>query len=110
MKELKIGNLTARIPIIQGGMGIGVSLSSLAGAVAKEGGIGVLSAAQIGYQEPDFKKNPEKANLRAIGKHIKRAREIADGGILGINIMAVTRNYATYVKEAIANGIDLIIT
>lgn len=110
MKELKIGNLTARIPIIQGGMGIGVSLSSLAGAVAKEGGIGVLSAAQIGYQEPDFKKNPEKANLRAIGKHIKRAREIAEGGILGINIMAVTRNYAAYVKEAIANGIDLIIT
>lgn len=110
MKELKIGNLTARIPIIQGGMGIGVSLSSLAGAVAKEGGIGVLSAAQIGYQEPDFKENPEKANLRAIGKHIKRARKIADGGILGINIMAVTRNYAAYVKAAIANGIDLIIT
>ncbi len=110
MKELKIGNLTAKIPIIQGGMGIGVSLSSLAGAVAKEGGIGVLSAAQIGYQEPDFKENPEKANLRAIGKHIKRAREIAGGGILGINIMAVTRNYAAYVKEAIANGIDMIIT
>ena len=77
MKELKIGNLTAKVPIIQGGMGIGISLSSLAGAVAKEGGIGVLSAAQIGYKEPDFMENPQKANLRAIGKHIERAREIA---------------------------------
>ena len=48
MKPLKIGDLVAKIPIIQGGMGVGVSLSSLAGAVAKEGGIGVLSAAQIG--------------------------------------------------------------
>ncbi len=110
MKQLKIGNLTAKVPIIQGGMGIGVSLSSLAGAVAKEGGIGVLSAAQIGYKEKDFLENPEKANLRAIGKHIRRAREIAGGGIIGINIMAVTKNYAAYVKEAIANGIDLIIT
>lgn len=110
MKELKIGNLTAKVPIIQGGMGIGISLSSLAGAVAKEGGIGVLSAAQIGYKEPDFMENPQKANLRAIGKHIERAREIAGGGILGINIMAVTKNYAAYVKESIANGIDLIIT
>lgn len=110
MKPLKIGDLSPALPIVQGGMGIGVSLSSLAGAVAKEGGIGVLSAAQIGYKEKDFMKDPEKANLRAIGKHIRRAREIAGGGILGINIMAVTRNYAAYVKEAIANGIDLIIT
>lgn len=78
-------------------MGIGVSLSSLAGAVAKEGGIGVLSAAQIGYKEKDFMQDPEKANVRAIGKQIRRAREIAGGGILGINIMAVTRNYAAYV-------------
>ena len=55
-KPLKIGELTARLPIIQGGMGIGVSLSSLAGAVAAEGGIGVLSTAQIGYYLPDFEK------------------------------------------------------
>lgn len=110
MKSLQIGDLVAKVPIIQGGMGIGVSLSSLAGAVAKEGAIGVLSAAQIGFKEPDFAKNPEEANLRAMKKHIQRAREIAPDGILGINIMAVTRNYAAYVKEAIANGIDLIIT
>ena len=75
MKPLKIGDLVAKIPIIQGGMGVGVSLSSLAGAVAKEGGIGVLSAAQIGYDEPDFEKDPEGANMRAMKKHIRKAGE-----------------------------------
>ena len=45
LPELKIGNLVARYPIIQGGMGVGISLSSLAGAVAKAGGIGIISAA-----------------------------------------------------------------
>ena len=109
VKPLKIGDLVAKIPIIQGGMGVGVSLSSLAGAVAKEGGIGVLSAAQIGYDEPDFEKDPEGANMRAMKKHIRKARKIAPDGIIGINIMVATRLYANYVKEAIANGIDLII-
>ena len=52
--ELKIGDLTAKKPIIQGGMGIGISLSRLAGAVAKAGGVGVISTAQIGFREPDF--------------------------------------------------------
>ena len=57
IKPLKIGELTARLPIIQGGMGVGVSLSSLAGAVAAAGGIGVISTAQIGFYRPDFEKN-----------------------------------------------------
>ena len=52
--SLKIGNLTAKKPLIQGGMGIGISLSNLAGNVAKEGGIGIISAAQIGFRDPDF--------------------------------------------------------
>ena len=51
--ELTIGNLTAKIPIIQGGMGVGVSLSGLASAVANEGGIGVIATAGIGMSEPD---------------------------------------------------------
>ena len=72
--SLKIGDLCARIPIIQGGMGIGVSLSGLAGAVAKEGGIGVISAAQPGYKEEDFFRNTFKANIRALAKHLKKAR------------------------------------
>ena len=61
LKPLQIGNLVARIPIIQGGMGIGISLSGLAGAVAKEGGVGVISAAQPGFNEPDFRENTQEA-------------------------------------------------
>lgn len=109
-KPLKIGNLTAKLPIIQGGMGVGISLSSLAGAVAAEGGIGVISTAQIGFTEPEFLRTPLEANLRMVGEHIKRARKIAPEGILGVNIMVATQNYARYVKEAIKSGIDLIIS
>ena len=109
-KPLIIGDLIARVPVIQGGMGVGVSLSSLAGAVAAEGGLGVLSTAQIGYREPDFDKDPIGANLRAIGTEIKKARQIAKGGILGVNIMVATRKYEEYVKAAVAAGVDLIIS
>ncbi len=110
IKPLQIGELVARVPVIQGGMGVGISLSSLAGAVAAEGGIGVISTAQIGYREPDFDKDPIGANLRAIGSEIRKAREIAKGGILGVNIMVATRKYEEYVKAAVAADIDLIIS
>lgn len=110
VKPLVIGDLIAKIPVIQGGMGVGISLSSLAGAVAAEGGIGVISTAQIGYREPDFDTDPIGANLRAIGTEIKKARQIAKGGILGVNIMVATRKYEEYVKAAVAAGIDLIIS
>ncbi len=109
-KPLNIGNLTVKLPIIQGGMGVGISLSSLAGAVSAQGGIGVISTAQIGFTEPDFNRNPLEANLRMIGEHIKRARKLAPEGILGVNIMVATQHYARYVKEAIKNGIDIIIS
>ena len=66
MKPLTIGELVIEKPVIQGGMGVGISLSSLAGAVAKAGGVGIISTAQIGFREPDFKENPLKANLRPI--------------------------------------------
>lgn len=110
LPNLQIGDLVSRFPIIQGGMGVGISLGSLAGAVAAEGGIGVISAAQIGYCEEDFVKNPLQANLRAIGKQIQKARKKANGGVLGINIMVATKHYAQYVKQAVADGIDLIIS
>lgn len=71
MKGIKLGSKETKYPIIQGGMGVGVSLHKLAGNVSKEGGIGVISTANIGYQEPDFNENPLKANLRAIGSEIK---------------------------------------
>ena len=109
-KQLVIGDLCARVPVIQGGMGVGVSLSGLAGAVAKAGGIGIISTAQIGYREPDFATNPIACNLRAIEKEIKKARELADGGIIGVNIMVATRQYEDYVWAAVAAGADCIIS
>lgn len=110
IKPLKIGDIVARVPLIQGGMGVGVSLSNLAGTVAAEGGIGIISAAQIGFREPDYDKNPLEANLRAIGKELKKARAIACGGPVGFNIMVATKQYEDYVKEACKQGADIIIS
>lgn len=110
LKPLKIGNLVAKRPVIQGGMGVGVSLSSLAGAVAKAGGIGIISTAQIGFKDQDFGKNPMAANLRAIHSELNKAREKAPQGILGFNIMVATKEYASYVKEAVKAGADVIIS
>lgn len=108
--SLVIGDLVARVPVLQGGMGVGVSLAGLAGAVAKHGGIGVLSTAQIGYREPDFKEDPIECNLKAIKTEIKKAREIADGGIIGVNIMVATKRYEDYVKSAVEAGVDIVIS
>lgn len=109
IKPLVIGDLTAKIPVIQGGMGVGVSLSRLAGTVAANGGIGIISTAQIGYREPDFDEHPIEANLRAVKAEIEKAREIAEGGIIGVNIMVATLKYEEYVKAAVKAGVDLII-
>ncbi|SFC31938.1 NAD(P)H-dependent flavin oxidoreductase [Clostridium uliginosum] len=108
--SLKIGNLIARIPIIQGGMGIGVSSSKLASAVANAGGIGIISAAQIGYEDDNFEKEPLKSNLIALKKHILLAKSKAPNGIIGINAMVASSNYAEHIKVAIEAGIDLIIS
>lgn len=111
MEGIKVGNKQSKYPIIQGGMGVGVSMHNLAGNVSKEGGIGIISTADIGYQEEDFAKNPMQANLRAIGKEIKKAREIAgEDKILGVNIMVALKNYADIVKECVKQKIDLIIS
>lgn len=111
MRGIKIGDKESKYPIIQGGMGVGVSLSKLAGNVSKEGAIGVISTADIGYLEEDFEKNPLKANLRAIGKEIKKAREIAgEDKILGVNVMVALKNYADIVKECVKEKIDIIIS
>ena len=107
LKELKIGDLTAKLPIIQGGMGIGISLSGLASAVANKGGIGVIATAGIGMLEPDFSTNWLEANIRALKKEIKKARELTKG-ILGVNIMVALSNYADMVRTAIEEEIDII--
>jgi len=110
MKALQIGKRIARIPIIQGGMGVGVSRSSLAGAVAREGGIGVISTAQIGYDEEGFEEHENECNLRAIDKHIARAKELAQGaGLVGVNIMVALKHYKEHVREAVRAKADLII-
>lgn len=109
-KPLKIGSLTVEKPIIQGGMGVGISLGNLAGAVAKEGGVGIISAAQIGYLEPDFDRDPVAANIRAIKKEYEKARKIAPKGVIGFNIMVALRHYEDYVRAAAEAGADLIIS
>lgn len=109
-KPLVIDQLVAKVPIIQGGMGIGVSLANLAGAVGREGGIGILSTAQIGYQEPDFEKSPLRANMAAIKKQFDRAKELAQGGLIGFNIMAASFQYDRYVKRCVEVGADVIIS
>ncbi|GFP74826.1 NAD(P)H-dependent flavin oxidoreductase [Clostridium fungisolvens] len=110
LKPLKIGDLIAKVPIIQGGMGVGVSLSNLASAVASCGGIGIISAAQIGYKEPDFEKSPLEANLRALKNHIKTALSKAKDGIIGVNIMCAANNYDELVKTSIEAGAQIIIS
>lgn len=110
IQPLKIGKKTAIIPVIQGGMGVGISLGNLAGTVAKEGGIGIISAAQPGFREEDFIKDPLKANLRAIKSEYEKARKIAPDGIIGFNLMVAMEHYEEYVHAVVEAGADLIVS
>jgi len=109
-EPIVIGDMVAKIPLIQGGMGVGISLGGLAGAVARTGGIGIISSAQIGFREPDFDTNVREANIRAIKKEMKRARKIAPNGIVGFNIMVALKHYAEHVKAAVEAGADMIVS
>ena len=108
MNELKIGDLTIRKPIIQGGMGIGISLSRLAAAVANEGGAGIISAVCIGMTEPDYKTNLKEANKRALRKEIRKARALTNG-VIGVNIMMAVSDYDDLFRIALEEKVDLII-
>jgi len=107
MKNLKIGDLVSRLPIIQGGMGVGISLSGLSSAVANQGGIGVIATAGIGMFESDLYTNFLESNNRALRKEIRKARE-KTSGIIGVNIMVALTNFADLAKTAIDEGIDII--
>lgn len=92
-------------------MGVGVSLGGLAGAVAACGGMGCISTADTGFREPDFLKKPFDANLRALKKEIRRAKELAHGaGMIAVNAMVATRQYAQAVQAAAEAGADAIIS
>lgn len=107
LKALTIGDLHIKLPIIQGGMGVGVSLAGLASAVANQGGVGTIAAAGIGMFEPDFDTNYLEANIRALKKEIQKARQLTPG-VIGVNIMVALSNYADLAKAAIEEEIDII--
>src|SRR5512137_2409705 len=100
MEALTIGNMNIPVPIIQGGMGVGVSLSGLASAVANEGGVGVISSAGMGLLYRKFSPDFLKASIYGIKEEIRKARE-KSGGIIGVNVMVAMSNYADMVKASI---------
>ena len=111
------------LPIVQGGMGVAVSASSLAGSVAALGAVGTLSSVDLRRKHPDLMEQtahlgtgPEArplidaANIVALRREIARAREIAQGGgLLAINIMKAISAYSAHVREALACGIDALV-
>lgn len=110
LPQLKIGELIAKVPIIQGGMGIGVSLSKLAAAVANQGGVGIISGVNIGFREDDFEIDCKAVNIRALVKEIRKARELSPNGVIGVNFLFAMNNYDDLVRKAVEEKIDLVIT
>lgn len=107
MKALTIGHLKAKLPIVQGGMGVGISMANLASAVANIGGIGVLSAAGNGMFEKTKGRTFEENNLDAFVSEIRKAKALTKG-ILGVNIMVAMTQFKDMVKAAIEEKIDII--
>lgn len=95
LPELRIGNLVANVPIIQGGMAIRLSTARLAAAVANEGGIGLIAISGMPYDE--------------IRHEIRLARELSPNGIIGINAMVAAQDFKGIVTTALEEGIDLVV-
>ncbi|SOB57861.1 2-nitropropane dioxygenase NPD [Pseudodesulfovibrio profundus] len=110
LPTLSFGELKAKLPIIQGGMGVGISLSGLASAVANEGGVGVIATSMIGMRDPLRAKDPEAADHRGLIEEIRKAREKMTDGLLGVNIMCALTNYGDMVRTSIREGVDVIIS
>lgn len=96
------------VPVIQGGMGVGISLSGLASAVANEGGVGVISSAGLGLLYKDFSKNYLEASILGLKEEIRKARE-KTRGVIGVNVMVAMTNFTDMVKTAIAEKVDILI-
>jgi nitronate monooxygenase len=107
MKGLRIGNLAIAVPIIQGGMGVGISLSGLASAVANEGGVGVISSAGLGLLYKDFSSDFLEASIYGLKEEIRKARE-KTLGVIGVNVMVAMTNFTDMIKTAISEKVDLI--
>lgn len=107
MESIKIGNVNVAVPIIQGGMGVGVSLSGLAVAVANEGGVGVISSAGLGLLYRDLSADYQEANSLGLQQEIKKARKLT-GGVIGVNIMVAMSNFAELVMTSVREKIDII--
>lgn len=107
MKVLRIGNLAIQVPIIQGGMGVGISLSGLASAVANEGGVGVISSAGLGLLYKDFSSDFLEASIYGLKEEIRKARE-KTLGVIGVNVMVAMTNFTDMIKTAISEKVDII--
>lgn len=107
MRTLKIGNLSISIPIIQGGMGVGISLSGLASAVANEGGVGVISSAGLGLLYRNLSKDYIEASILGLKEELRKAKEKTKG-VIGVNVMVAMSNFADMVKTAVAEKADII--
>lgn len=112
MKEIVFNDhYRISIPLIQGGMGVGISLGNLAGHVALNGGMGVISTAHPGYREEDFENNTLNANVRALKKEIKKAKDIAESnGMVAVNAMVAIKDYDEMIQASLDAGVDAIIS
>ena len=99
MKSFKIGDLTVKLPIIQGGMGVGISLSGLASAVANEGGVGVISCAGIGLLYPRFSKDYLTNSMMGLREELRKARA-KTRGIVGVNVMVALSNFSDIARRS----------
>ncbi|MBR5877248.1 MAG: nitronate monooxygenase [Alistipes sp.] len=107
MKGVKIGDLVAQVPIVQGGMGVGISLSGLASAVANAGGIGVIASAGLGVIYRECAETVAEASIYGLKEELRKARQATKGAI-GVNIMVALTNFADLAKTAIKEGADII--
>jgi len=107
MKVLRIGNLAIAVPIIQGGMGVGISLSGLASAVANEGGVGVISSAGLGLLYKDYSSDFLEASILGLKEEIRKTRE-KTLGVIGVNVMVAMTNFTDMIKTAISEKVDII--
>ena len=108
MKALRIGDLIIPVPVIQGGMGVGISLSGLASAVANEGGAGIISSAGLGLLYRNFSENYLEASIQGLKEEIRKARE-KTLGIIGVNVMVAMTNFTDMIRTSIAEKVNLLI-